>query len=131
MCCDECGAVAPGSGRGAFLQGWTMLRFCLGFMLIAALSAGCVGPTWSTVSISSAQTALDEAKAAGAESSAPYEYTMAVEMLRKASEEWGYSDFGIARQLADQAKDFAERAKKKSLQSPWMGPPSTGSVPLQ
>lgn len=95
----------------------------IAFLGLSALASGCVGPTWSTVDLVNAENALTEAKAANAEQLAPYEYYRAQELLRKANEEWGYSDFGTAREYAELALEFADKARKKATTDPWNGPP--------
>lgn len=93
--------------------------------LAALLITGCVGPIWSTADIMSAESALKEAEAADAMTKAPYEYFRAQELLRKANEEWGYSEFGKSRGYAEAAKDFAEKARAKANTEPWAGPPTS------
>ncbi len=93
--------------------------------VVSLITSACVGPVWSTADIMRAQSALDEANQANATELAPYEYTRAEEMLRKARELWGYSQFGTALDYAGQAKDMAERARRKAQSDPWKGPPTT------
>ncbi|OIP31854.1 MAG: hypothetical protein AUK47_21695 [Deltaproteobacteria bacterium CG2_30_63_29] len=93
--------------------------------LIALLMMGCVGPIWSTADIMSAENALKEAEAVNATTKAPYEYYRAQELLRKANEEWGYSEFGKSRSYAEAAKDFADKARTKANTDPWVGPPTS------
>ncbi len=95
------------------------------FSAVALLMTGCVGPIWSTADIMSAETALEEADAVDAATKAPYEYHRAQELLRKANEEWGYSEFGKARDFAEASKDFAEKARAKANTDPWVGPPTS------
>lgn len=85
---------------------------CLaGLALVASLvvSTGC-GGTLYAVSASSASSKVEEAKAVGAEQLAPYEYYLAVEHLKKASEEASQADYGDAEELASEAEKFADKA---------------------
>ncbi len=85
---------------------------CLaGLALTATLvtSTGC-GGTLYAVSASSASSKVEEAKAVGAEQLAPYEYYLAVEHLKKASEEASQADYGDAEELASDAEKFADKA---------------------
>lgn len=83
------------------------------------------GPIKSTTQIGNAETSLEAAKLANAEKLAPYEYYMAQELLRKAREEWGYSDFEMSADYAEKALDFAEKAREKASTDPWQGPPAS------
>jgi hypothetical protein len=55
--------------------------------------------------------AVAEAKRAGAESAAPYEYTAAVAYLDKAREEGGQAEYQIAISLGKQSQAFALKAR--------------------
>lgn len=55
------------------------------------------------------------AKAAGAEKTAPYEYTSAVLYLHKAREEAGYADFQAAIRFGKVAQKMAEKAKELAI----------------
>jgi hypothetical protein len=68
---------------------------------------------------------LESARAAGAEQSAPYEWTTAVEYLHKAREEEGYSDHQAAVRFGEKAEQAAKDAKAKALSSAASG----GSTP--
>lgn len=106
-------------------MGWK--RWGLGLLLAASIAAGttaCVGPIWSTVDIRAAEAAVAEAESARAAELAPYEYQRAIELLKKAREEWGYSEFGAARTYAEKARVLAEQAREKASVDPWQGPPS-------
>jgi len=74
---------------------------------------GC-GPITSATAIKEARVAIDAADSAGAVDGAPYEFFSAVERLKKAREEQGYSDFQAAVDLAKEAKTLALEAKKKA-----------------
>lgn len=76
-------ALAPASGCMAARAGWNM---------------------WE------AEKVYREASAAGAETSAVYEYTLATEYRRKSLEEWGYSDYWAAHDLSRKAFEYAAAA---------------------
>ena len=88
---------------------WLTGLFFSGSML---LLLGC-GPITSATAIKEAKVAIAEADSAGAVNGAPYEYYSAVERLKKAREEQGYSDFQAAVDLAVEAKRLAIVAKKR------------------
>ncbi|MBN1337524.1 MAG: DUF4398 domain-containing protein [Deltaproteobacteria bacterium] len=62
----------------------------------------------------SAERSLDDAIAAGADTRALYEFTLAREYLEKAKEESGYSDYKDAEQLARKAEKWAVQALEVS-----------------
>jgi hypothetical protein len=57
---------------------------------------------------------IEEARKAGAERSALYEYTLAEEHLKKAKTEAAEADYGDASELANRASEFAQRAIDKA-----------------
>ena len=59
-----------------------------------------------------ARDAVTEARRAGAESAAPYEYTSAVEYLKKAEEEGDHAEYQVAIEYGRQAESFARRARQ-------------------
>ena len=82
-----------------------------------------------------AATAVERAKEANAEQAAPYEYTAAVQYLKKAREEGSYSEYQTAveygrraAELARRARAIAERAKQDEAQPSAPARPS-GSSP--
>lgn len=78
-------------------------------MLLAALGlSGCAAR--STFHLIRAEQALSAAREAGAEEGAVFQWTMAEEYMLKAREEWGYSDYGVAEELADSAMGWAQKA---------------------
>lgn len=86
-------------------------------MLAAALSViavGC-GPVTTTQRVADATVAVEAARGVEAEQHATFEYVSAVEYLRKAREEEGYSDYQNAIDLAVRAREFAEQAKARAL----------------
>ena len=85
-------------------------------------SIGC-GPIQSTSLIHEATIAVEAAKIMDGDQFAPYEYWMSVNMLHKAKEEWGYSDFEAATDFAQISKDKAIEARKIAKDSPLRGKP--------
>ncbi len=77
---------------------------------------GC-GPIRSTVGLVEAERAIKDARAAGAQSKAPYPYTLADELLRKAREEQGYAAYFDSFTLAKEAKLQAEEAHRLTLEA--------------
>lgn len=105
------------------------LRRLLGALLTAAIGAAGCGPITATTSIADATVALEAARGIEAEQYAIYEYQSAVEYLRKAREEEGYSDFQRAIDLAKKARSFAEEAREKARTNPARGLPAPGEAP--
>jgi hypothetical protein len=70
---------------------------------------GC-GNTLYAVQANSASGKLEEARELGAELYAPYEYYYAKEHLQKAQTEAAEADYGDAVELAEESKEYAERA---------------------
>ncbi len=68
----------------------------------------------STGKILKGATSIEVAEHAEAEKYAVYELTRAREYLHKAREEWGYSDFEAAEVFADQATQWADKARDKA-----------------
>ena len=88
-------------------------RVALGMAMLATLVASTAcGGTLYAVQAGAASGKVEEAKAVGAEQLAPYEYYLAVEHLKKASEEASQADYGDAVDLADSAEEFADKAIK-------------------
>jgi hypothetical protein len=106
------------------LPGWLV---ALGLVSLGALGCGAI--EYSVV-ILQAHAAVAEAEVAGAGPAeegeechegvdcwlAPYEYTFAVEHLRKASEEVGQADYQAAVEMAREARDFARKARDMAAQ---------------
>lgn len=91
------------------------------------LSTGCA--VRASYFLVDAERAWQEAVDAGAETAAPYEYTLAHEYLLKAREEAGYSDYQVAEQLAKQAVDAAERATRMANEPRNLLPLDAAAVP--
>ncbi len=94
-----------------------------GLVGLAALGlsilAGSCGPVESTHVILKADTALHNAKTAGAASSqnpeAIYHFTAAEQYIHKAREEWGRSDFEYSVDFARRALEHANAARDKAM----------------
>jgi hypothetical protein len=99
--------------------GWVALCAMAGPLLLAA--TGC-GPIRSTGRIGQAEVAAERARVVEAYKKAPYEFFSSRYYLHKAKEEWGYSDFEASFDYADQAKEAAESAVRKSKEDPWSDP---------
>ncbi len=95
---------------------------------VAMGASGC-GPVTSTMTVNEATVAVEAAQAVDAERYALYEYVSAVECLKKAKEEEGFSDFQAAIDLARRARDFAEKARQRALASPQRGTLRPGETP--
>lgn len=80
-------------------------------LLLPVLLSGCTA-AYGGYAIESAQRAYQQALAAGAEESAPYQVTLAREYLLKAREESGYSDYGAVDQLCQRSKEASWKAKE-------------------
>jgi hypothetical protein len=95
---------------------WSILRIvsvassgiCFGLGL-----SGC-GNILYTYSANGASSKLEEARQAGAEKTALYEYTLAQEHLKKAMSEASEADYGDAYELAQLADGFADQAIDKA-----------------
>lgn len=74
---------------------------------------GC-GPVQSTALLVDANKHVEEARRAGAEERAPYEWTSANLYLQKAREEVGHSAYETAVQLARKASQYAQEAKARA-----------------
>ncbi len=81
----------------------------------AASVTGC-GNSLYVLRANAACARLEEARTAGAEQSAPYEYTLAKEHLDKAMSEAAEADYGDAFNLANAAVDYADQAIERCAQ---------------
>lgn len=90
-------------------------------LLVAAATTGC-GPIKSTQRIGQASVAVERARVVEAYRNAPYEYFSARYYLHKAREEWGYSEFEASFDYADEAREAAEAALRKTKENPWEDP---------
>jgi hypothetical protein len=84
----------------------------LGLALVLPLLAGACGPIgYLQLVHGRARQAVSDAKRAGAERAAPYEYTSAVEYLKKAEEEGDHSEYQVAIEYGRRSEDYAKRAR--------------------
>ena len=83
--------------------------------ILLALGLSACGPISALSTVRDATVALEAAKVAGADKSAPFEYTSAEQYLTKAREEQGYSDYQVAIELAKKALDYAVKARKLAM----------------
>ncbi len=79
-------------------------------VLLAALVTGGCGSGYYAVSMNAAEHRLEEARRAGAEESAPYEFYYAEEHLRQARIEASEASYGDAATYAQTAESFAQKA---------------------
>ncbi|CAN5784378.1 hypothetical protein BH09MYX1_BH09MYX1_34770 [soil metagenome] len=88
-----------------------MVRRALGLnlLLLLPLLSGC-GGVYYAVNANSAANRLEEAREAGAEESAPYEYYYAKAHLEQAQVEASEASYGDAADFAQTAEEYAEKA---------------------
>lgn len=79
------------------------------FVGIVLPFTGCASIAY-VASINAASTRLEQARAMGAETKAPFEYTYAREHLRQAQVEAAEASYGDAVTFADTAESFAQKA---------------------
>jgi len=85
-------------------------------MAILVGAAGGCGPIEYINQVSvKAASALADAKRAGADRYAPYEYTAAEAYLHKAREEAGYAEYQDSIEYGRKAEEFANRAKSIAM----------------
>jgi hypothetical protein len=92
-----------------------VLGALIGLTVVGGVASGC-GPIEYSAVILGAHEAIAEAEVAGAEEMAPYEYTYAVEHLRKAREEVGQADYQGAVDMARLAREYARKAREIAVQ---------------
>ena len=85
-----------------------------GYLLAAMVcvggsQAGC-GGVYYAVSVNAAEARLEQARAMGAESAAPYEYYYAKEHLREAQLHASEASYGDAATYAETAETYAQKA---------------------
>jgi hypothetical protein len=73
--------------------------------------------------------AVEEARRAGAETAAPYEYTSAVAYLDKAREEGGEAEYGNAIELGRRAEELALQARAIARRATAPRPGASRAVP--
>ena len=89
----------------------SLVSVLLALFVIAALPAvsGC-GGVYYTVTVTAAQTRLEQARQMGAESQAPFEYYFAREHLHQAQVEAAEASYGDAASYAETAELYAQKA---------------------
>lgn len=97
--------------------------------VVVAMLSGC-GNVLYTYRANSASTTLEEARQAGAEKSALYEYTLAREHLTKAMSEASEADYGDAHELAELADTYAAQALAKARRRLQSTKASEAQVPV-
>ncbi len=90
-----------------------MIRALVAVMAVAALFA--CGPVHSTALLIDADHQVEEARRAGAEKYALYEWTAATLYLHKAREEVGRSQYEYAVDFARKATNYASAARAAAL----------------
>jgi hypothetical protein len=85
-------------------------------VVAAALPAGCGGALYA-IQVNSAASKVAQAKELGAEKLAPYEYYYANEHLTKAMSEASEGDYSDAKEFADVAEEYADKAIKLSKEA--------------
>jgi hypothetical protein len=91
------------------------LRAIAVWILLAGLPAGCGSINYISQVTRTAAADVDAARAAHAETLAPYWFTLAVEYLAKAREEAGQADFQAANRLGRKASAAARKATEVAL----------------
>ena len=79
--------------------------------LLAPALGGCGGVLYA-VQASAANSKVEEARSLRAETQAPYEFYLAEEHMKKASEEASQANYGDAVELAERAEEAADKAIK-------------------
>jgi hypothetical protein len=83
----------------------------LALMALAPSLGGCGGVLYA-VQASAANSKVEEARSLRAETQAPYEFYLAEEHMKKASEEASQANYGDAVELAERAEEAADKAIK-------------------
>lgn len=84
---------------------------CFSLAVMACGLMPACGPVMYSVNIRPAASALEEAREAGAEEHAPYEYYFGLAHLEKAREEYGQGWYQDALQCAETAEEYGVRAR--------------------
>jgi hypothetical protein len=102
------------------------------FVLAAALCAGVgCGPIEYVSEVHHASDAVDTARAAHADQSAPYWWTRATQYLQKAREVAAYADFQGANRFSRLATEAAEKATAEAQATPAPTPAPTTPAPVK
>ena len=93
----------------------TTLSFAMWLGALLPGVSGC-GNSLYALRANAASAKLEEAREAGAEQLAPYQYTLAKEHLTQARVEAAEADYGDAYDLANAAADYADQAIERCAQ---------------
>jgi hypothetical protein len=96
-----------------------------------ALGGAACGPIKSTPVLIDADVELSTARAAGAQTTAPYEYTSAEAYLHKAREQAAHSQYELAIANATRARELAKVARAKAVAAPPRALPSEPASPAE
>lgn len=104
-------------------RSFSIRRAVAAFALTGTLSLAAIacGPVLATPEIAQASRAVEDAESAEADRFAVYEYTLAVEYLDKAREEWGQGRYQKALEYGELARQFADEATRRAQRSPQRG----------
>ena len=91
------------------------MRLLLALIALAPL-VGC-GPIQSTSALIDADVELEAARAAGALTAAPYEFTSAEAYLHKAREVAGRAQYEASSDFASKSAELARAARKKAIEA--------------
>lgn len=89
----------------------------LASMAVLAASLSACGPIQTIHYVQETQSELEVAKAADAETLAPYEYFSSMAYLEKVREENGYAEFATCVDFGQKALKYAKSAKAKSMEA--------------
>jgi hypothetical protein len=106
----------PGKSRFSDLKG-TLRVSPASFLFLAALSACAITAVRPAQEMSNMEVAIHAAKEVNADVLAPELFRMAQESGLKARRDYRLKNFKEAKQLADQARVFAERAEFESIRN--------------
>jgi len=84
--------------------------------LLVCLSVACGPVEYMSQVTRRASSAVEAARAANAETLAPYEFTSAVQYLHKAREEASAAQFQPALKFGRKAEEMAERARQRAIE---------------
>lgn len=110
-------------------RGWPDRLAALAIAVLLAAGAGCGSVSYIRQVTRRASADVDAARAAHAQTLAPYWYTLAVEYLHKAREEAGHADFQAANRLGRKASAAARKAIVVALSSGRRRPAARPSRP--
>ncbi len=104
-----------------------MRLLCVAFL--AAVLLGCGPVEYLYTVAANANRAVAQARAAGAERLAPYEYWSSVEYLQMARETGSYADWQLADRYGEKAEKMAKEASAIAAKKREAGPAKVEEVP--